>query len=133
MATPHVAGVAALWAEKLHTMVRLMFRVIKASAVKQSLLTTDFNAIGAGLVQAPQSKEQDQDFKSPLGDRLPLSRAGATHISRSRRSQGVIRARYPSFHDCVSDFGGLLPHSSHRGQGRGPQRRSSLRRLASWP
>lgn len=60
MATPHVAGVAALWTEKLRNdgsinVPDAVRSVIKASAAKQSLLTTDFNAIGAGLAQAPQS------------------------------------------------------------------------------
>jgi subtilisin family serine protease len=60
MATPHVAGVAALWTEKLRNDGSIIVpdavrSAIKANAAKQSLLTTDFNAIGAGLVQAPQS------------------------------------------------------------------------------
>ena len=59
MATPHVAGVAALWTEKLRNEGKInspdaVRSEIKAGAVRQSLLTTDFNAIGVGLAQAPQ-------------------------------------------------------------------------------
>jgi hypothetical protein len=68
MATPHVAGVAALWTEKLRNagmhpcriysplnMPGSVLSAIKSHAVKQPLLTTDIDAIGVGLVQAPQS------------------------------------------------------------------------------
>ena len=60
MATPHVAGAAALWTEKLRNEGSInvpdaVRSAIKANAAKQSLFTTDFNAIGVGLVQAPQS------------------------------------------------------------------------------
>jgi subtilisin family serine protease len=61
MATPHVAGVAALWTEKLRNdgMIYVPGSVlssIKSHAVKLPLLITPhINAIGAGLVQAPQS------------------------------------------------------------------------------
>jgi len=60
MATPHVAGVAALWTEKLRneggiSVPEAVRSAIKAHAVKQPLpTTTDINAIGVGLVQAPQ-------------------------------------------------------------------------------
>lgn len=59
MATPHVAGVAALWTEKLRNegMINIPESVrsaIKSNAVRAPLLTKDTNAIGAGLVQAPQ-------------------------------------------------------------------------------
>jgi Subtilase family len=59
MATPHVAGVAALWTEKLRNegMLNIPESVrsaIKLNAVRAPLLTKDTNAIGAGLVQAPQ-------------------------------------------------------------------------------
>jgi len=59
MATPHVAGVAALWAEKLRNQGMLSVpesvrSAIKSHAVRQRLLTDDINAIGVGLVQAPQ-------------------------------------------------------------------------------
>lgn len=59
MATPHVAGVAALWAEKLKQTGRLnslalTSRVI-ASATDETL-KPDFDPVdvGTGLVQAPQ-------------------------------------------------------------------------------
>ena len=59
MATPHVAGVAALWTEKLRSQGALnvpdtVRSAIKSHAVRQPLLTTDIDAIGVGLVQAPQ-------------------------------------------------------------------------------
>jgi subtilisin family serine protease len=59
MATPHVAGVAALWTEKLRNAGVLNIpdsvrSAIKAHAVKQPLVMTDIDAIGVGLVQAPQ-------------------------------------------------------------------------------
>jgi subtilisin family serine protease len=60
MATPHAAGVAALWTEKLRNagainVPETVRSAIKSHAVTQPLLTTDINAIGVGLVQAPQS------------------------------------------------------------------------------
>jgi subtilisin family serine protease len=60
MAAPHVAGVAALWTEKLRSEGRLnvpnaVRSAIESYAVRQPLLTTDIDAVGAGLVQAPQS------------------------------------------------------------------------------
>jgi subtilisin family serine protease len=59
MATPHVAGVAALWTEKLRNEGALnvpdsVRSAIKAHAARRPLLTTDFDAIGMGLAQAPQ-------------------------------------------------------------------------------
>jgi subtilisin family serine protease len=59
MATPHVAGVAALWTEKLRNdgllnVPETVRSAIKSHAVRQPLLSTDINAIGVGLVQAPQ-------------------------------------------------------------------------------
>jgi subtilisin family serine protease len=59
MATPHVAGVAALWVERLRSTGDLavpgaLLSQIKAAAVKQPLVDTDISAIGVGLVQAPQ-------------------------------------------------------------------------------
>ena len=59
MATPHVAGVAALWTEKLRNegvlnVPESVRSAIKSHAVRQPLLTSDINAIGVGLVQAPQ-------------------------------------------------------------------------------
>lgn len=60
MATPHVAGIAALWAEKLRDegMLNIPESVrsaVKSHAIRQPLFTTDINAIGLGLVQAPHS------------------------------------------------------------------------------
>jgi len=59
MATPHVAGVAALWTEKLRNegvlnVPESVRSAIKSHAVRQPLLTMDLSAIGVGLVQAPQ-------------------------------------------------------------------------------
>jgi subtilisin family serine protease len=58
MATPHVAGVAALWVEKLRdagalTVPDVLRSELKANAVRQPLADTDVNAIGVGMVQAP--------------------------------------------------------------------------------
>jgi subtilisin family serine protease len=60
MATPHVAGVAALWVEKLRrtgdlsTNPSTLLSNLITSAVRQPLLIdTDVNSIGAGMVQAP--------------------------------------------------------------------------------
>lgn len=58
MATPHVAGVAALWVEKLRdagalTVPDVLRSDLKANAVRQPLADTDVNAIGVGMVQAP--------------------------------------------------------------------------------
>jgi subtilisin family serine protease len=59
MATPHVAGVAALWTEKLRNdgalnVPEAVRSAIKSHAVRQPLNVVDSNAIGVGLVQAPQ-------------------------------------------------------------------------------
>ena len=60
MATPHVAGVAALWAQKLSTpgplVANQLFARLVASGTSQSLLAPfDPTDVGAGLVQAPQA------------------------------------------------------------------------------
>jgi subtilisin family serine protease len=60
MATPHVAGVAALWAEKLRVAGQLNSQLL-ADRVVASASTTPIKAgfdpedVGAGLVQAPQN------------------------------------------------------------------------------
>ncbi len=59
MATPHVAGVAALWVEKLRnsgglSVPEAVRAALKASTTKQPLVDTDVTAIGSGMVQAPQ-------------------------------------------------------------------------------
>jgi subtilisin family serine protease len=60
MATPHVAGVAALWAEKLTVAGQLnaqllMTRVIGSGTLSGIKAGTDPTDIGAGIVQAPQN------------------------------------------------------------------------------
>ena len=60
MATPHVAGVAALWAQKLAEGAALRSRVLAdrlvGTATTQGMNSdVDAGDIGAGLVQAPQS------------------------------------------------------------------------------
>lgn len=61
MATPHVAGVAALWTEKLRNQGGLIVpdtvrSAILSNAIRKPILDSDdLNAIGAGLVQAPQN------------------------------------------------------------------------------
>lgn len=60
MATPHVAGVAALWAEKLQTMgmfnsLNLTARLIGSGTTNGLQTGLDPFDIGAGLVQTPQS------------------------------------------------------------------------------
>jgi subtilisin family serine protease len=60
MATPHVAGVATLWAEKLTVAGQLnaqllMNRLIGAATPNGIKAGTDPTDVGAGIVQAPQS------------------------------------------------------------------------------
>jgi len=60
MATPCVAGVAALWLEKTRNEGLLavpgsIVSSIKANATRQPLIENDPSAVGAGMVQAPQS------------------------------------------------------------------------------
>jgi subtilisin family serine protease len=60
MATPHVAGVAALWAEKLATEGRLNAQLLLNSLIGSATSAgirpgTDAADIGAGLVRAPQN------------------------------------------------------------------------------
>jgi subtilisin family serine protease len=60
MATPHVAGVAALWAEKLTVAGQLnasllMNRLIGSATAAGIQAGTDPTDVGAGMVQAPQS------------------------------------------------------------------------------
>ncbi len=58
MATPHVAGVAALWVEKLRSTGDLfipgsLYSALLANATKNPLANTDAGSIGAGMVQSP--------------------------------------------------------------------------------
>lgn len=59
MATPHVAGIAALWVEKLRNNGQLAVlpdsvrAELKASATRAPIIGSDLSAIGAGLAQAP--------------------------------------------------------------------------------
>lgn len=60
MATPHVAGVAALWAEKLQKSRRLTSfdltgRLVGTSSTSKLNAAFDPNDVGAGLVLAPQN------------------------------------------------------------------------------
>jgi hypothetical protein len=60
MATPHVAGVAALWAEKLTVAGQLnasllMNRLIGSATAAGIKAGTDPTDVGAGMVQAPQN------------------------------------------------------------------------------
>jgi subtilisin family serine protease len=60
MATPHVAGVAALWAQKLKAMnqltsVNLSGRLIGSSSTERMAAGFDPGDVGAGMVRAPQS------------------------------------------------------------------------------
>ena len=60
MATPHVAGAAALWAEKLSITGQLKSQLLAdrlvASGTADGIKAgTDPNDIGAGMVRAPQS------------------------------------------------------------------------------
>ena len=56
MATPHVAGIAALWAEKIRTETGLLRTQLWEARLRAScqLLGLDPLAVGAGLVRAPQ-------------------------------------------------------------------------------
>ncbi len=59
MATPHVAGVAALWTEKADqdgdlAVPGAVQSILKASASRQALIDPDMSAVGVGMVQAPQ-------------------------------------------------------------------------------
>jgi hypothetical protein len=59
MATPHVAGVAALWAQKLREAGQLNAQLLADRLVGTATtdgLATGFDAgdVGAGIVQAPQ-------------------------------------------------------------------------------
>lgn len=51
MATPHVAGIAALWFEKTQKRGKALFQQLRDSALP---LTVDSRDVGSGLVQAPQ-------------------------------------------------------------------------------
>ena len=51
MATPHVAGIAALWAEATGRTGRGLWCTVTAEARRQLTPSVD---VGAGLVQAPQ-------------------------------------------------------------------------------
>lgn len=59
MATPHVAGVAALWAEKLRNdgvlnVPEAIRGSLRSSAVRQMIIDQDTSTIGGGMVRAPQ-------------------------------------------------------------------------------
>jgi subtilisin family serine protease len=59
MATPHAAGVAALWTEKLRNEGSLgvpeaVRSAIKTNATREPLLCKDVSAVGAGMIQSPQ-------------------------------------------------------------------------------
>jgi subtilisin family serine protease len=58
MATPHVAGIAALWAERLLSQGPLSPVLLQAKLIASGTFTplkngTDPSDVGAGLVQAP--------------------------------------------------------------------------------
>jgi subtilisin family serine protease len=60
MATPHVAGVLALWAEKLRIQGSLNPGLLTSKVVASGVTTGlpagfDPNDVGSGMVQAPQS------------------------------------------------------------------------------
>jgi subtilisin family serine protease len=54
VATPHVAGVAALWTERTPSGRRLVpgavIAALKANAARTPLADIDFNAVGTGMV-----------------------------------------------------------------------------------
>lgn len=59
MATPHVAGVAALWVERLRNEGALgipdvVRSQLRATAIRPPIVDSDISAIGAGMVQAPK-------------------------------------------------------------------------------
>jgi hypothetical protein len=55
MATPHVAGVAALWAQKLQQEQAMKVDVLKGALVERSEKTgLSFAEAGRGMVFAPQ-------------------------------------------------------------------------------
>jgi subtilisin family serine protease len=59
MATPHVAGVAALWVEKLRSdgaldIPDVVRSQLRATAIRSPTVDGDIGAIGAGMVQAPK-------------------------------------------------------------------------------
>ena len=60
MATPHVAGVAALWAQRqLETTRRIDNRVLTSRLISSGILTSlapgqQIDNVGTGMVQAPQ-------------------------------------------------------------------------------
>lgn len=60
MATPHVAGVAALWVERSRarhelSVPEIVRSAIRSTATRTDLAPSDADATGAGMVQAPQS------------------------------------------------------------------------------
>lgn len=61
MATPHVAGVAALWAQKLHDQTgsinatALAARLLASGSLAKLKTPIDHSAVGTGVVQAPSS------------------------------------------------------------------------------
>lgn len=60
MATPHAAGVAALWFEKARNEGSLAIpetvrTQLKALATRRPIVDSDLSAVGAGMVQSPQS------------------------------------------------------------------------------
>jgi subtilisin family serine protease len=59
MATPHVAGVAALWTEKFRSEGSLgipetVRSAMKTNAIRQPIVCREVSAIGAGIIQSPQ-------------------------------------------------------------------------------
>jgi subtilisin family serine protease len=60
MATPHAAGVAALWVERSRarhelSVPEIVRSAIRSSATRTDLAPSDADATGAGMVQAPQA------------------------------------------------------------------------------
>jgi subtilisin family serine protease len=59
MATPHVAGVAALWTERFRSegllgIPETVRSAMKTNATRQPMLCKDISSIGAGMIQSPQ-------------------------------------------------------------------------------